>query len=306
MSDRDSRFLSAFWHELHRALRTKLKMTTSYNPRADPAERANRIILEALRTVIGPHYDRWDEVLPLVEFGLNSAVSSRTGVSPFMLTYGWTPRPPAAVAADHAFANPMAETFVQDAQARFDAAKDHIAMAQLKLIELMRRRRAPVTLAAGDFVWMTSQNVPLAVPAKFLPPWLGPYKVLEVRGNTARLELPPTLGKRFAVVNFDKLRRFHERDPRLGSTNVNPPPLLSRNGEDFFEIEKILNHRARPNVPREFLVKWKGYDASHNTWEPEPRLRADVPLLVDAYLQSPSPGPPPRAPLRQSSRLHRR
>ena len=75
MSDRHSRFLSAFWQELHRALCNKLKMTTSYNPRADPAERANRILLKALCTVIGPHYDHWDEVLPLVEFGLNSAVS---------------------------------------------------------------------------------------------------------------------------------------------------------------------------------------------------------------------------------------
>ena len=124
-------------------------------------------------------------------------MSSRTGVSPFMLTYGWTPRPPSAVAANHAYTNPMAEIFVQDAQARFDAAKDSIAMAQLKLIELTRRRRAPVTLAAGDFEWMTSQNVPLDVPAKILPSWLGPYQVLEVRGNTARLNLLPTLGKRF-------------------------------------------------------------------------------------------------------------
>ena len=49
---------------------------------------------------------------------------------------------------------------------------------------------------------MISQNVPLAVHAKFLPPWLGPYKVLEVRGNTARLDLPPTLGKRFALVDL--------------------------------------------------------------------------------------------------------
>ena len=124
MSDRDSRFLKAFWQELHRAFRTKVKKTTSYNPRADTAERANRIILGALHTVIGAHYDRWDEVLPLVEFGLNSAVSSRTGVSPVMLTNGWTSRPPAAVAADHAFTDPMAKTFVHDAQARFDAAKD--------------------------------------------------------------------------------------------------------------------------------------------------------------------------------------
>ena len=120
-------------------------MTTSYYPRADLTEHANCIIF-ALSS--GPHYDCWDKVsLPLIGFGLNSAVSSRTGASPVMLTYGWTPRPPAAIAADHAFANPMAETF---AQACFDAAKDYIAMAQPKLIELMRRRRAPVTLAPGD------------------------------------------------------------------------------------------------------------------------------------------------------------
>ena len=90
-------------------------------------------------------------MLPLVEFGLKSAVPSRAGVSPFMLTYGWTPRPPAAVAADHVFANPVAATFVQDAQARFDAVKDYIAMVQLKLIERLRHRRAPVTLMRGDF-----------------------------------------------------------------------------------------------------------------------------------------------------------
>ena len=65
---------------------------------------------------------------------------------------------------------------------------------------------------------MKSQNIPLAVPETFLPPWLGPCKVLDVRDNTARLELPHTLGKRFSVVNFDKPRRFHVLD---GSTNLN-------------------------------------------------------------------------------------
>ena len=305
MSDRDSRFLSTFWQEVHSALRTKLKMTTSYNPRADPAERANRIILEALRTVVGAHYDRWDEFLPLVEFGLNSAVSSRTGMSPFQLTYGWTPKPPAAVAANHTFANPGAEQFVQDAQQRFQAAQDAIAMAQLKLVELMSRRRAPVNLAVGDYVWLSSRNVSLATPAKFTPPWLGPYQVLEVRGNHARLDLPPTLGKRFDVVNFDRLRRFHQRDPRLGSTNLNPPPAFSRDGAEFFVVEKILNHRTRPNGPREFLVRWQGYDDSWDSWEPEPQLRADVPLLVEQYLAQPSTVRLRKAPIRASSRLRK-
>ena len=62
-----------------------------------------------------------------------------------MLTYEWTPRPPPRLLPITLFANPMADTFLQDTQAHFDAAKDYIAMVQLKLIEHMRRRRAPIT-----------------------------------------------------------------------------------------------------------------------------------------------------------------
>ena len=80
------------------------------------------------------------------------------------------------------------------------------------------------------------------------------------------------------MVNFDKLRRFHKRGPRLVPTNLNTLPLLPRDGEDFYEIEQFSDHCSRPNVPREFFVKLKGYDASHNAWEPEQRRRADVAL----------------------------
>ncbi|TPX53137.1 hypothetical protein PhCBS80983_g06358 [Powellomyces hirtus] len=37
-------------------------------------------------------------------------------------------------------------------------------------------------------------------------------------------------------------------------------------GEDAYEVEKIVNHRDTNNG-REFLVKWKYWPAKHNTWE---------------------------------------
>lgn len=62
---------------------------------------------------------------------------------------------------------------------------------------------------------------------------------------------------------------------------VQPPPVPELiDGEMEYEVEAILAHRdvqvrrkrnrARtPVLQRQFLIKWKGYDESNNTWEPE-------------------------------------
>jgi hypothetical protein len=41
---------------------------------------------------------------------------------------------------------------------------------------------------------------------------------------------------------------------------------------DVYTVEYIINHRERANSALEFLVKWQGYDASHNSWEPQDNI----------------------------------
>ena len=36
---------------------------------------------------------------------------------------------------------------------------------------------------------------------------------------------------------------------------------------EIYDVEKILAHKTVKNIDH-YLVKWKGYDNSHNTWEP--------------------------------------
>jgi len=84
--DNDVRFRS-LWKELWRLLNTKITCTSAYNPQADPAERANRQVLEALRAAVASvtDFDQWDQALPHLCFGLNTHPSSATNTSPFEL-----------------------------------------------------------------------------------------------------------------------------------------------------------------------------------------------------------------------------
>ena len=50
-------------------------------------------------------------------------------------------------------------------------------------------------------------------------------------------------------------------------------PRADGAGADNFEVESILQSRKRSGKPfREYLVAWKGHDATANSWEPEPSL----------------------------------
>ena len=61
---------------------------------------------------------------------------------------------------------------------------------------------------------------------------------------------------------------------RAGRKNRNTPDLVD--GEEEFEVEKIIDMKQMGRGRKTYyLVKWKGYPTSDNSWEPRENIHAD-------------------------------
>ena len=98
----------------------------------------------------------------------------------------------------------------------------------------------------------------------------GPMKILQVISPWVyKLELPPTL-KIHPVFHISKLRPFLQDQGRFTRPETLRPPPMVVQGSEEFEVERILDQRERRcgrGIRREFLVKWRGYEAHEHTWE---------------------------------------
>ncbi len=93
VSDRDSKFMSKFWTELHHLLRVRLKMTTSFHPQGDgQAEQMIQTIVQIIWVTVCLDQRDWVLQLPMTEFALNSSANKSTGYAPFELIYRHMPQ----------------------------------------------------------------------------------------------------------------------------------------------------------------------------------------------------------------------
>ncbi|MBW0574716.1 hypothetical protein O181_114431 [Austropuccinia psidii MF-1] len=102
ISDRDPKFTSALWTNLHRLFGTKLSFSTAYHPQIDElAERLIQTSEDMIRRFCAyglefkdsdgfTHY--WCTLIPALELAYKTSVHSSTGQTPAMLKKGWNPR----------------------------------------------------------------------------------------------------------------------------------------------------------------------------------------------------------------------
>ena len=276
VSDRDTRFTSAFWTEVCLLMQIKRSMSTAYHPQSDgQMERMNRVLEDMLRHYVSPNQTDWDKHLPMVEFAINNAYQESVKATPFILNYGQHPHTPASIGkgidqpAAAASRSPLAHRFTDEMQQIIAQAKQSLLSAQQRQKAYHDRKARAKQFEVGSEVLLSTTNIAFKNPgtAKLLPKYVGPFKVLDRIGTVAyRLLLPETM-KIHNVFHVSLLEQYRS-DGRCQP----PPPTLFLDGDEQYDIDSVLAVRQSSKRRREFLVKWLGYGPEHNTWEPESNL----------------------------------
>lgn len=95
VSDRDGRFMSRFWKELHKPMGTELRFSTAFHPQTDgQSERIIQTLEDMLRACVLDRSTSWDTSLSLIEFTYNNSWYAMIKMAPYEALYGRKCRSP--------------------------------------------------------------------------------------------------------------------------------------------------------------------------------------------------------------------
>jgi len=239
ISDQDVRFVSKFSSELCRLLSIKQNISMAYHPQTDGAsKRTNQTLEQYLHVFCSTQQNNWHAWLPLAQYTKNSWPSATTKKTPFDLLIGYTPQ----------IHQPTRKTDIPSIQQRItkiEEARKAAQEAQRKAQESWIKDHphyAPFTI--GSKVWLEGTNLRLPANAttKLAPRRYGPFTVAaQVSKVTYQLRLPLTW-KIHNIFHASLLTPYKETDQHR--PNFIEPPLEIVEGEEEWEIEKILKERS--------------------------------------------------------------
>jgi len=144
--------------------------------------------------------------------------------------------------------NQAAESFIEKVWIATKRAQDNIREAQAYQFRYANRHQKHITFQKGDLVRLSTahalQDSIAARPnAALQPRFMGPYRVVRAIGPTAyELALPGSL-KCHPVIHISQLQPYHDPIKGFPHCHIIPPPPVTIDGEQEFEVEKILDHR---------------------------------------------------------------
>jgi hypothetical protein len=194
VSDRGTQFTSKFWERLHETLDTQLCFSFAYHPQIDrQTERVNKILADMLRACALQYGRSWDKSLPYAEFSYNNSYQESLKMALFEMLYGRRCRTPLfwSEAGERKVFGP---DILQEAEKQVRMVRVNLRVVQSRQKSYSDHRRRELSFEVGDFVYLKVTPMRglrrFKVRYKLAPRFIGPFKILEKRGEVAYCHTP--------------------------------------------------------------------------------------------------------------------
>jgi hypothetical protein len=232
-----------------------------------------------LRAYVSPLGKDWSGKLHLAEFAYNNAYHTAIGCSPFFLNFGENPRTPLTVK--------VKESRTPSAKRHFTLIMENVKQAQKAMERAQQRMKAQYDkhhkegeLKEGQLVLLATTNLKLKGCPKFLPKFVGPFKILQaVSTHAYKLELPTTWFIH-PVFHVSLLK------PYVADGTFQPAELPRLLQDDSYTIDGIYEHkiqRSGKGYKYMFLCGYNDCEPASRTWHSESELKKVVPMLLESY-----------------------
>jgi len=215
----------------------------------------------------------WTQWLALATAVHNNRKNSTTGLSPNQIVLGYDLKLNLVVSTP---------SINETTEERIRLMEERCAQATAALNQVAEKSGTPsAQYNTGDQVWLEGKNLHLPYQAtKLVPKRYRPFKIIkEISPVAYQLDLPLTW-KIHDMFHASLLSPYREMTAYSPNFSQPPPDLI--NDEEQYEVEQIRNHRYfRRNKTLQYLIHWKGYPDSDDTWEPA--VDTHMPDLIKAY-----------------------
>jgi len=295
VSDADPKFTSRFWQQRMKSMGIEhIKEVPGHHETKGQVERKIRELKTVLRNITNKRQNNWVNSLQDMAAYTNAGHSDTINMSPYKAVYR-RDYPLLATYRIEGTAVPASEDYLNRHQELRNDAYQALKLARIRSTRVAAKRRTTYRpISIGEFLMVYGDRFATESgrSKKLEPRWQGPFQVLEYDEQTQNYTVKmdsKIYRRKEAVFHCSMVKKFFPNDNGRfpGRTHAKPAPILVEEMPEW-EVEEVLDH-GEGYGKAQFLVKWKEYPNSDNSWEPLECLENAMDL-VQAWWTDNMPG----------------